>query len=67
LVVQLITLPVELDASFKKALPILEYGYLDENQKKPARKILKAAAWTYVAGAMAGLLNFWRWLAVLRR
>jgi len=67
LVVQLVTLPVELDASFKKALPILEHGYLDENQKKPARKILKAAAWTYVAGAMAGLLNFWRWLAVLRR
>ena len=67
LVVQLVTLPVELDASFKKALPILEYGYLDEKQKRPARKILKAAAWTYVAGAMAGLLNFWRWLAVLRR
>ena len=67
LVAQLVTLPVELDASFKKALPILEYGYLDDNQKKPARKILKAAAWTYVAGAMAGLLNFWRWLAVLRR
>jgi Zn-dependent membrane protease YugP len=66
-VVQLVTLPVELDASFRKALPLLEAGYLDEQQVPAARRILRAAAWTYVAGSLAGLLNFWRWLAVLRR
>ncbi len=66
-VVQLVTLPVELDASFRKALPLLEAGYLEERQVPAARRILRAAAWTYVAGSLAGLLNFWRWLAVLRR
>lgn len=67
LLVQVITLPVELDASFKKALPLLESGYLNKAQLPAARQILQAAAWTYVAGSLASLLNFWRWLAVLRR
>jgi Zn-dependent membrane protease YugP len=67
LVVQLLTLPVELDASFRKALPVLESGYLEVGQEKPARRILRAAAWTYVAASLSGLLNFWRWLQVLRR
>jgi len=66
-VVQLATLPVEIDASFRKALPLLEDGYLNEQQKPAARRILRAAAWTYVAASLASLLNFWRWLAVLRR
>ena len=66
-VVQLITLPVELDASFAKALPLLEAGYLQPEQVPAARRILRAAAWTYVAASLASLLNFWRWLAVLRR
>ena len=66
-VVQLITLPVELDASFNKAMPILKNGYLTHRQCVNAHQILKAAAWTYVAGSLAGLFNFWRWLAVLRR
>ncbi len=67
LVVQLITLPVEMDASFNKALPLLESGYLKPDQMPGARKILRAAALTYVAASLAGLLNFWRWLAVLKR
>lgn len=66
-VVQLITLPVELDASFNKALPVLKKGYLQPQQVPAAQQILRAAAWTYVAGSLASLLNFWRWLAVLRR
>lgn len=64
---QLVTLPVELDASFGKALPLLEAGYLEPDQVPAARRILRAAAWTYVAASLAGLLSFWRWLAVLRR
>jgi Zn-dependent membrane protease YugP len=66
-VVQLVTLPVELDASFRKALPLLRAGYLEPRQVAPAERILRAAAWTYVAASLAGLLNFWRWFAVLRR
>lgn len=67
LLVQLVTLPVELDASFGKAMPLLESGYLAPEQVAPARRILRAAAWTYVAASLASLLNFWRWMAVLRR
>ncbi len=66
-VIQLLTLPVEIDASFNKAMPILKSGYLSEKQLPAARSILRAAAWTYVAGSLAGLFNFWRWLAVLKR
>jgi Zn-dependent membrane protease YugP len=66
--VHLITLPVEWDASFGKALPILEEGeYLNEEDMKSARQILLAAALTYVAGSLASLLNVWRWLKYLRR
>ena len=66
--VHLITLPVEWDASFGKALPILEEGeYLNEQDMKSARQILLAAALTYVAGSLASLLNVWRWLKYLRR
>jgi Zn-dependent membrane protease YugP len=66
-IVQIITLPVEIDASFRKALPLLRAGYLEPAQVGPAQRILRAAAWTYVAASLASLLNFWRWLAVLRR
>jgi len=66
-VVQLVTLPVELEASFPKALPVLEAGYLEPGQVPAARRILRAAAWTYVAASLASLLNFWRWMTILRR
>ncbi|WP_456412230.1 zinc metallopeptidase [Thiolapillus sp.] len=67
LLVQLITIPVETDASFNKALPLLKNGYLQESQYAAATQILRAAAWTYVASSLAGLLNFWRWMQLLRR
>jgi uncharacterized protein len=67
-VVHLITLPVEFDASFGRALPMLEQGqYVDQSDLKAVRKILTACAFTYLAGSLAGLLNFWRWFRFLRR
>lgn len=66
-VMHLLTLPVEIDASFRKALPILSRGYLSSQQVPAARSILRAAAMTYVAASLASLLNFWRWMAMLRR
>ncbi len=67
-VVHLVTLPVEWDASFNKALPILREGrYIDERDERAVRRILKAAALTYVAASLASLLNLARWLAFLRR
>lgn len=66
--VHLVTLPVEIDASFNKALPILFNGnYISEKDRPAARRILKAAALTYVAASLASLLNLWRWIAILRR
>jgi Zn-dependent membrane protease YugP len=66
--VHLITLPVEWDASFKRALPLLQAGnYLPADDLPAARSILRAAAFTYVAGALASLLNLWRWARLIRR
>ncbi len=66
-IVQAVTLPVEFDASFKKALPLLKSGYLTPQQHAGAERILRAAALTYLASSLAGLLNFWQWLRVIRR
>lgn len=66
-VVNLVTLPVEYDASFNKALPVLfEGNYIEEKDRPAAKKILKAAALTYVAASLTSLLNFWSWFRVLR-
>jgi Zn-dependent membrane protease YugP len=66
--VHLVTLPVELDASFGKALPILISGqYIQSENEMAVRRILRAAALTYVAASLASLLNLARWLAFLRR
>lgn len=59
-------LPEEYDASYGKALPILNEGYLPPEYMPAARQVLKAAALTYVAAALANILSIWRWLAVLR-
>ena len=60
------TLPVEYDASFGKALPILEAGgYLHADDIAPVRSVLKAAALTYVAGALMGLVDLVRWARIL--
>lgn len=64
--VHLITLPVEWDASFRRALPILA-AYLPSEDRHAARRILTACALTYVAGSLASLLNFWRWIRILQR
>jgi Zn-dependent membrane protease YugP len=66
--VHLVTLPVELDASFGKALPILKAGnYVQPGDETAVRQVLRAAALTYVASSLASLLNLARWFAFLRR
>ncbi|MDZ7713654.1 MAG: zinc metallopeptidase [Rhodovibrio sp.] len=67
-IVHLVTLPTEIDASFRRALPMLEKGgYLKREDRWAARRILTAAAFTYVAGALIGLVNFWWWMRILGR
>lgn len=66
--VHLITLPTEFDASFSRALPMLdEQGVLKEVDRPHARRLLTAAALTYVSASLMSLLNIARWLAILRR
>lgn len=65
--VHLVTLPVEWDASFGKAMPVLESGYIEKRDRGAVRSILRAAAFTYVAASLASLLNLGRWLVLLRR
>ena len=57
---QVVTLPVEFDAS-KRALATLREGnYLDEEELKGAKKVLTAAAMTYVASALVAVMNLLR-------
>lgn len=67
ILMHLTTLPVEFDASFRRALPVLEAGgYIGPDDMAAARRILKAAALTYVAAAAMSLLDVMRWFRVLR-
>ncbi|RMF14866.1 MAG: zinc metallopeptidase [Gammaproteobacteria bacterium] len=53
-------LPLEFDASFNKALPILAEGYVPRQDLPVVKKILRAAALTYVASALIDGLMIWR-------
>lgn len=67
LVFQLVTLPVELNAS-SRAIKILDSSMLlYEDEIKPAKKVLKAAAMTYVAAVAATALQLLRLLLILNR
>jgi len=64
----LVTLPVEFDASFSRALPVLDRGrYLPPADMPHARSLLRAAALTYVAGSARSVLNVLVWLRYLLR
>jgi len=64
---QLVTLPVELDAS-GRALRTLENDMiLDSSEVPKARKVLKAAAMTYVVALVTAILQLLRLLMAVRR
>jgi hypothetical protein len=57
-ITQIMTLPVEFDASFKRALPLLQRtAYIPDRDLPQARHLLKAAAYTYVAGLLRTLVT----------
>ena len=61
---QLVTLPVEFDAS-ARALGTIDGAYLlDEDERKGAKKVLTAAALTYVAALLMSLLQLLRYLLI---
>lgn len=57
---QLITLPVEFDASRRAMMMLRSQGILGENELNGTRKVLTAAALTYVASAAAAILQLLR-------
>jgi len=68
ILVHAVTLPTEFDASFGRALPLIREQALLRREDVPrARKLLTAAALTYVSGALQSLVNIARWWAILRR
>lgn len=67
LMFQLVTLPVEFDAS-KRALVILEGSQLLEMDEVPgARKVLNAAAFTYIAATLSTALQLLRFILISNR
>jgi uncharacterized protein len=62
---QLVTLPVEFDASRRAMSQIKSLGLVSTGESQGARKVLTAAAMTYVAAALAALTQLAYWLIVL--
>lgn len=63
---QLVTLPVEFDASKRALVMLTQYGILGDTEAEGSRKVLKAAAMTYVAAAAASVLNLLRLILLSR-
>lgn len=62
LLFQLITLPVEFDASRRALVLIKDYGIVSEGEHDGAKKMLTSAALTYVAGVLATLMEILRYV-----
>ncbi|KMY33300.1 Zn-dependent protease [Lysinibacillus xylanilyticus] len=59
-VFQLVTLPVEFDASKRALVQMNSLGLITNEEERPARKVLSAAALTYVAAAAVAVLELLR-------
>ncbi len=59
---QLVTLPVEFNASHRALVMLEDYGILGADEVKDSRKVLSAAALTYVAAAASSVLQLLRLL-----
>lgn len=61
---QLITLPVEFNASSRALVQLQDLGIVDSGEAKESRKVLSAAAMTYVAAALTAILQLLRLLLI---
>ena len=66
LLFQIITLPVEFDASNRALKQIKELGLLSQEEYKGGRKMLVSAALTYVASVASAILQILRLLLILQ-
>ncbi|WP_408070595.1 zinc metallopeptidase [Butyrivibrio sp. JL13D10] len=62
---QLVTLPVEFDASHRALVMLSEYGILAQDEVDQSRKVLNAAALTYVAAAASSILQLLRLVLIV--
>jgi Zn-dependent membrane protease YugP len=61
---QIVTLPVEFDASKRALATLSEMGILADNEMDGAQKVLRSAAMTYVASAAASILSLIRLILI---
>jgi len=64
LLFQLVTLPVEFNASSRALKLIKEYGIVTDNEHDGAKKMLTSAALTYVAGVLSTLAEILRYILI---
>jgi Zn-dependent membrane protease YugP len=57
---QVVTLPVEYNASNRALAMLGDYGLMENEETKGCRKVLSAAALTYVAAAASSILQLLR-------
>ena len=62
---QLVTLPVEFDASKRAKAQLTSMGIVAANESQGVKSVLTAAAWTYVAGALASVALLLYYLSLL--
>jgi uncharacterized protein len=63
---QIVTLPVEFDASNRAKQQLRDLGLVGSNEATGVNSVLKAAAWTYVAGALAAIATLLYFLSMLQ-
>lgn len=61
---QLVTLPVEFNASKRALFQLQDLGIVDSGEARDSRKVLSAAAMTYVAAALTAILQLARLLLI---
>lgn len=66
MLISLITLPIEIDASRRAKNNLLQLGLIDEDEVVGVKKVLNAAALTYVAGLVIAVLNLLRILIIFK-
>jgi uncharacterized protein len=62
---QIVTLPVEFDASRRAKAQLTSMGFVPSQEAGGIRSVLNAAAWTYVAGALAAVALLLYYLSLL--
>jgi Zn-dependent membrane protease YugP len=65
ILLSLVTLPTEFNASRRATALLAESGILTETETAQAKEVLNAAAWTYIASLVTALLSMLRFFAII--